>query len=271
MSERSDREAWRNARLFVRGKTAILAAAPYGQLARHSCGSPVLIVALDRPFEIAFDGEIVRDCDAAVLKPGVQHAIDCMGGALACLWLMPAAGNYDMLLGLLNNPEAKAGGDAATGVIEDARFFERAYAGEIPAGELEAGLGEFVAALKARSAPYVLDPRVERVLELLGEASEAPLSVAEAAESVGLSSSRLQYVFSRDVGVPFRRYRAWLRLCDAVDETARGANLTEAAHAAGFADLAHFSNEYRRTFGDSASHLMAASHLNRPVVSFMQP
>ena len=49
--------------------------------------------------------------------------------------------------------------------------------------------------------------------------------------------------------MPFRRYRVWHRLRAAIREVAQGSNLTAAAHAAGFADQAHFTREFRRTFG----------------------
>ena len=49
--------------------------------------------------------------------------------------------------------------------------------------------------------------------------------------------------------MPFRRYRAWQRLRAAIREVAGGSSLTAAAHAAGFADQAHFTRSFRRTFG----------------------
>jgi AraC-like DNA-binding protein len=60
-------------------------------------------------------------------------------------------------------------------------------------------------------------------------------------------------VFTRQVGAPFRRYRAWNRMRMAISQVVEGANLTEAAHAAGFSDSAHFSHDYRRTFGAAPS------------------
>jgi AraC-like DNA-binding protein len=60
-------------------------------------------------------------------------------------------------------------------------------------------------------------------------------------------------VFAEHVGVPFRRYRAWHRLRAAIREIVEGSNFTTAAHAAGFADQAHFAHDFRRTFGAPAS------------------
>ena len=71
--------------------------------------------------------------------------------------------------------------------------------------------------------------------------------------SVGLSPSRFQHLFTDAVGVPFRRYRAWLRMRRAIGAVIDGSNFTGAAHAAGFADQAHFAHDFRRTFGAPAS------------------
>ena len=99
-----------------------------------------------------------------------------------------------------------------------------------------------------RTSRRLIDVRISRSVETL-QAATAAVSVSEAAESAGLSASRFQHLFTREVGVPFRRYRAWHRLRVAIREVAGGSSLTTAAHAAGFADQAHFTRVFRRTFG----------------------
>jgi AraC-like DNA-binding protein len=63
-------------------------------------------------------------------------------------------------------------------------------------------------------------------------------------------------LFVEQTGVPFKTYLLWLRLVRAVELYSQGANsLTDAAHAAGFADSAHFSRVFKRTFGSPATTL----------------
>jgi AraC-like DNA-binding protein len=82
------------------------------------------------------------------------------------------------------------------------------------------------------------------------------VAVTDAAALVGLSASRFQHLFAADVGVPYRRYRAWQRMLAAIREIVAGSNFTMAAHAAGYADQAHFAHDFRRMFGASASPSM---------------
>ena len=63
------------------------------------------------------------------------------------------------------------------------------------------------------------------------------------------------------MGVPFRRYRAWCRMRAAIGIMLRGGNLTNAAHAAGFADQAHFTRDFRRIFGARATPSLAKVRL----------
>lgn len=99
------------------------------------------------------------------------------------------------------------------------------------------------------------DPRIRAVIAAAAGRLEAPPSLTEAAALARLSPGRLRHLFVEETGLPFKSYLLWLRLAQAVSSYARGASLTEAAHEAGFADSAHFSRTFRRTFGAPATAL----------------
>jgi AraC-like DNA-binding protein len=86
-----------------------------------------------------------------------------------------------------------------------------------------------------------VDERIGAVLDHLRRAPSPPPTVAALAGLVHLSESRLQHVFREQVGVPIRRYLLWHRYLTAMSHLADGATATAAAHAAGFADSAHFT------------------------------
>lgn len=105
-------------------------------------------------------------------------------------------------------------------------------------------------AVSAGSSAAPMDERVARAVGYIREhLEEGDLSLRAIGKNVGLSAGRLSHLFPDQVGIPIRPYVLWLRLQRAADALARGSNLTEAAHAAGFADAAHLSRTFRRMFG----------------------
>ena len=96
-----------------------------------------------------------------------------------------------------------------------------------------------------------LDQRVEAAVSLLGSGA----SVAEIAQKLGLSESRLSHLFSERLGTPLRAWRSWLLLRSGMLEVLSGSSFTEAAHAAGFADAAHMSRTHRKLLGLTPTQL----------------
>lgn len=119
---------------------------------------------------------------------------------------------------------------------------------------------EIVAALAGPVAAPTADPRVAAMLAYAAAGIDGPLSLPEAARAACLSPSRARHLFAERTGLPFKTFILWLRLGRAVELYAAGSSLTRAAHEAGFADSAHLSRTFRRTFGLPA----AALSVNRP-------
>lgn len=99
--------------------------------------------------------------------------------------------------------------------------------------------------LRLGSMP-ALDPRLLSVFTALNESLNDRQALAEL---VHLSPTRFSHWFVEQAGLPLRSYRKWVRLIMALQHVANGANLTQAAHSAGFADAAHFSRTFRCLFG----------------------
>jgi AraC-like DNA-binding protein len=112
-----------------------------------------------------------------------------------------------------------------------------------------------VAELSEGSGAARLDPRVLAMIAWARHHLDDRISLARAADHVHLSQSRARHLFAAQTGLPFKTYVLWLRLEHAVQCYAAGTPLTEAAHHAGFADSAHFSRTFRRTFGLPAAAL----------------
>lgn len=94
-----------------------------------------------------------------------------------------------------------------------------------------------------------VDERVAHALTLIKDGLDGPLTLAEVAEQVHLSPSRFRHLLAEQTGMGFRAHVRWQRLLRAWTLVRSGSTVTEAAHAAGFSDGAHFSRSVRRTFG----------------------
>jgi AraC-like DNA-binding protein len=64
------------------------------------------------------------------------------------------------------------------------------------------------------------------------------------------------HVFTESVGIPLRRYLLRLRVQRAAGALAAGHTVTEAAHAAGFADAPHLTRTFRRILGATPRDLL---------------
>jgi hypothetical protein len=145
---------------------------------------------------------------------------------------------------------ARAGGARA---LDDDRIAGAAIAhrAELARPDVLAGVAaEAARALAIGSAARSIDRRVAHALEALRDPDGAlpPMRV---------SRPHLRALFARDVGVSIRTYRVWRRVLHALARVGP-LDLTDAAHAAGFADLAHFSRTCRRMLGYAPSALRAA-------------
>lgn len=112
-----------------------------------------------------------------------------------------------------------------------------------------------LASLVPLPAALTPDPRIDRIIEAATAYPDRPLAETAAAAGVHLSPERLRHLFVEHTGLAFKTYLLWRRLIRALDAYSLGATLTEAAHEAGFADSAHFSRAFKRTFGLPATTL----------------
>lgn len=221
-------------------------------LGDHQGGAPVLLAGLYGKFRLRLrGGGSWLACRAAIIPSGVWHELDFGGEPFAALYIEPNLGALDVLFPLLcgfREIDNVLLGDSA-----EIPLFRSFYEDSSSVQWVENVLGDLTTFAKKKSHAESIDTRLSGVLDFLHEYYFDLTPVDDLARSVGLSASRFQHLFTQQIGVPFRRYRAWCRVRGAWREVAEGASLTRAAHASGFFDSAHFAREYRRTFGKAAS------------------
>lgn len=217
----------------------------------------VQILRAEPALEMSDRAGRVAAAAAAVVPAGVPHAFVSSSPQVVLLhldpFLAPAAG-------------LPTAGDATAGWLAGAAPLAATDLADLLAADRPAELVALV--LDALAEPghdsrppvaAVRHPAVDQALRLLPQLVTQPVRLADVAARIGISPSRLAHVFSEQVGLPFRAYVRWLRFRTAIGQVAAGASLTDAAHAAGFADSAHLTRVTHRTFGLAPSAVAGAT------------
>jgi AraC-like DNA-binding protein/quercetin dioxygenase-like cupin family protein len=233
------------------GRTLFIGPLDYN--ASHQHGAPVFVTGLYGKFGLRVEGGPWRWVRAAVIPAGVRHELQLGGMPLGVLYIEPNLAGTEALTPLVRGSSASEEGGALIGTAGEVGAFRALYESRTATRWAGEALGDLLGFARAK-ARKAIDPRIAGAVVLLSSFGLGPLrSVDAVAAQVGLSGSRFQHLFTREVGVPFRRYRAWQRMRGAIAEIVRGSSFGRAAHLAGFADQAHFGRDFRRTFGAAAS------------------
>lgn len=223
-----------NGTVFVSG-TRMLYVGPLVATKRHAHHAAQVVVAADG-VDIE-DGENGRvRAFAAVIPPHVVHS----HGAIIHGALLFFDGDEPTSRELTRNAEPRAETWARADI-------EVTVPTDPTPAEARALLEAVVSAVDPRERPKPRHPAARRMSAFLGDCDHADL--ASLSHEAGLSPRQMRHAFARDVGLPMRAYVRWKRLRRAIAAVEAGANLTDAAASAGFADSAHLSRVFREQFG----------------------
>ena len=202
-------------------------------------------MGIDGPFRLLFDGHWV-ETRFAVIPANTPHQLDATRHRIA-FGLLDSSWDFVEKLNEVRHFDEAIDLDACLQDLETVEDSQRL---------LKLIVAPFA---QVRQSPNKIDKRIKLVLAALENLDERQISADEFAHMVELSKSRFLHLFTKNVGLPFRRYVLWQRIINAVDEVRLGHDLTASAHAGGFADSAHFSRTFRETFGLSPSKLFKNS------------
>ena len=195
---------------------------------------------------------------AALIPAGVPHALHAPDASGVMVYLDPAGRHARAVTARMAQNAAGMGPRQAAAWQAAARPARQALTGVaagIPAGEtlgtgIQAGACA-VAALAGLPEPPPPSGALQQALALLPglAAAGGPIRLDRVAAEVGLSPSRLRHLFTAQLGLPFTACVRWARLQAAMQAFRAGGTLTQAAHAAGFADSAHLTRVFHAMFG----------------------
>jgi len=212
---------------------------------RHRHFAAQLFLSLDGTFMLRSSArDAWRIHTAAIVPSHVWHEFDAPSSPVAMVYLDPLSSAMRAAQRMIGSATAIAPlpPEVAAPMAEGLR----------KAGDRSRSMREAIEALllsRPGDGPGLIDGRVAHALEILGSRPQRLLSQVEMAAHVGLSADRFRHLFRQQTGVGFSAYRLWNRVVYATRLLATTADLTRAAHAAGFSDSAHFSRTFHSAFG----------------------
>jgi AraC-like DNA-binding protein len=231
--------------LWHLGQDVTLFIGPLDYNASHQHGAPVFLAGIYAPFKLRVYGGDWQSCVTAIIPAGIRHELDIGGYPIAVFYVEPKIG-IASLVPLANGACERDG--ILVGKTGELGLFRELYEDAAAPGWAGPALLDLLGFCD-RHASHQIDARVSRTIDLILRNPDSRLPIPKIAASVNLSTSRMQHLFTREVGVPFRRYVAWNRMRIALRAIAKGGNFTTSAHEAGFYDQAHFNHDFYRTFG----------------------
>lgn len=226
----------------------------------HAHFAAQLTLGLDRPFRARLGPDKPWvETKAAIFAPNQPHQLDCGGSTLAHLFVELPQRQQTVATQVDAQYHALPDFAVIRAAIDAARF------GKLDIDHAEQAARQWLCcALPEALSPYGFDSRIAKALEWIAAHPGEQPGGALLASKVHLSESRFTHLFRQQTGLSLSRYLLWLRLFDGVAAVARGDNMTNAAHHAGFSDLAHMSRSFRSTFG------VVPSELHKMTIAFKQ-
>lgn len=231
------------------GHNRLLYEGPLPDLQWHQHSFACVLIGLEQPIELS-----TRDAETqvgeVVLVPGnVSHRLRFGGGRVLSHYIAPHEADYAGLMSL--NRAISPHHGCAIDATETWRLAIERWQQERDPHLLMDEIRHTWAFDGA-----VLDHRITRIARMLWRGEALRTGTAAVAEHIKLSPSRLSFLCQREIhgtlGQLQRGYRFW----HAARAMLNAQTFTEAAHAAEFADGAHFSRAFRAAYGLAPSMVL---------------
>ncbi len=212
-----------------------------------------IAVSTVRPFRLE-TRKVGEDYLAALVPPNLEHRALSMDTRMIVLLVDPDSPDFRPLLkGLTLSSIRKLDHAVFAPYLKQ---MDQIIDGSAALSVIEKCAGAMVSLLQSEPSAS-LDARIEGVLSRIRSTFPDVPPLALLAREQEISPNRLMTLFKSTLGLPIRRYLLWLRLRESVRWLENGENLTDTAHAAGFADSAHLSRVFRENFGMPPSEIFS--------------
>ncbi|EQA45137.1 DNA-binding helix-turn-helix protein [Leptospira broomii serovar Hurstbridge str. 5399] len=224
----------------------------------HSHYAVSILISISLPFFIQTESGERKSYQAVVLAPNFHHTLLAQESDIVVVQLDPHSTDYAPIA-------ARFGKSGIHEILhsdlnhltDDCR---KLLEGKLDCSRAKSLFEDILSAVGAEKPMKVsLDPRILSATKRMKASLPGSVSVPELAKESGFSETRFMHLFKEQLGLPVRQYQLWLRLQEAAYLLKEGGNLTEAAHAAGFADQAHLSRTFKKMFGVQPSRFLGSN------------
>lgn len=212
----------------------------------HSHAAVQIAIAADEPVLLTDSSGHSAQSRVGVIPSGAAHAVDA-GVATGLMIYLDSTSAYgrrvEALVDRTARPEVNGWVAAAQRLSAD-----RPRSDDLAAAA-DAVIAKLVGPEEQVNAHAETHPAVSAAIALMPDLLSGPVRLTDVAAAVHLSADRLGRLFARDVGLSFPAYVRWARLIRAMEVARMGGTITDAAHAAGFADSSHANRAFHEMFG----------------------
>ena len=224
------------------------------QTAIHDHHAVQLIINLDGKFELQSKSQGNKMFKAVLIDSDMQHECITLNDTMLILNIAPESTIGKNLKKLyLSDTGFKSIDNKVTSSFIEA--LTNALRDEIDENSIVLITEEYLYKISKAEVPLPIDDRINTVLEFLAKHDQGIIKIKEIAAKVFMSESRLIHLFTKQIGIPIRKYLLWLRLVKAIQKSFQNNNITQAALDAGFSDAPHFNKTLKRMFGLNLTNL----------------
>lgn len=242
-------------RIMLMGQDRVFYLGLLGIPSSRSFGSLTVYASLEKPFRLCLDGRTWEKRRLAVIPPYLPHRIETDEQMICSIMIEPESIDLYAFEEVFGSTLSGMGCQAALTRIHEAY----GYLQTIGVGATVEGLNVDHLFFGQEIEKKPLDPRIAKIIEKIKRDPSSNYTAEECADETGLSFSRFLHLFRGEVGVTFRKFRAWKRARNLLYHVNRTSTLTDIALEIGYPDSTHFSHSIRQFYGLRPKEIFAGS------------
>lgn len=207
-----------------------------------------LVFGIDKQFKLKDAQSEWRAFSAAIIRDRHLHQLDSCGSIQLFIYLDKDTDYVKKLTEKYLNNQDIASLDQSEIRNLSTGFFKKLLV-QSDCKVLMRGCQTIFEHLIGTTGTSVVDERIKKAVLFISQRHDRQFKVADVAEYVCLSESRLRHLFKQQVGQPIQNFIMWMKVVDSLNMILQGRQLSQSAIDAGFWDSSHMNRSYKELIG----------------------